>query len=1130
LPTADVTVNRTTFEQNKANSAGGTIWAPTTTGKTITFQDCAFINNSTGNSGGVFSASGDALGANINFINSTFTGNTAAGNGGVSRTFGNFNGTINVIGVTATNNTANNNNGGGGFSLSGLAGTPPTMNIKSSIIAENIAGGSNKNTGADISRAVGTINIEFTLIGVYPTTTTGIVETVPGSNLKGSTTTPLPPDLLPLANYGGSTRTRVPNSTSPVINKGSNPLSLPNDQRGPGFTRTFGGTADMGAVEANRPAPTVAAVNAPNVVTAGGTTYTFSITFQDDNGINVATLSTAGAVTVSGGNYAVPEVAVFKSVDIPTDGTPRTATFEVAAPGGTFDLADNGTYNINIVGNKIFDIDIPTPLAVNAGVAGKFNVALPQNFVVDEASDIDDGLIGPGQLSLREAIQLANKATGFDSVTFSPTVFASDTTITFTDNRIAISDSVKLIGPSSKLTLVANPVVSANSFHFIVDGFGTLNVEISNLTLINGNRDSNAFGANGGSIGNSDENLTITNCTFENNTSWLDGGAVGMSGKGNLSIVNSKFIGNFTKVANGFSGGAVSAAAGTVTITGCEFENNNADGVGGAVVAQNTDSVTITNSKFTGNKSQAASSAGGGAMFFSNNAVIAISGCQFTLNEQSTSGAAGAISFSVGTSTVTIDNTSFIDNKSIGGSGGAIWTRNDFTGTIVLNNVTMTGNEAGVNGGAIRVGGNATITVNNSTLSGNKAVSALGGGIIMEAGGSLTVNGSTLSGNMAANGGGIYAKGGTGAALLVSNSTLSGNIASNDGGGILISAFTTNTATIRNSTLTLNDAQFGFNGGGGIAIIGTTGTVTLASSIVAQNLVTGGGDNRDIVSDAPITLAGKNNVIGVGDKGNVTYDPANQLGTLASPLDAKLAPLALNGAPAGSPLTHAITTLSPAFNMGNNDAGLTTDQRGAGFKRTSGGGTDAGAFELQLAVPPQVVDVIVNNGAAQRSLVTSLKVTFDEAVTLSGTPFILTRYANGTVGTIGLVINQVGGDVTLTFNNTGSITLDPGGSLPDGTYELTIVADNVMGTAGKLDGNKNGISEGSPIDNVTSKLHRLFGDANGDGAVTASDFAAFRLDYGSPGPSIFDFDGVGGVTAGDFNNFRLRYGLAGYQP
>lgn len=156
---------------------------------------------------------------------------------------------------------------------------------------------------------------------------------------------------------------------------------------------------DIGAVEANNPSPFVTGVSAPNVTVGGGTTYQFAITFADNNAINVSTLSTAGAVTVTGpGGFS--QNALFKSVDINTNGTPRTATFEITAPGGTFDLADNGKYTITVNGGKIFDTDVPTPLSVPTQKAGEFIVGLPQTFVVDatndEVTDTD------GKTSLRE--------------------------------------------------------------------------------------------------------------------------------------------------------------------------------------------------------------------------------------------------------------------------------------------------------------------------------------------------------------------------------------------------------------------------------------------------------------------------------------------------------------------------------------------------------------------------------------------------------------------------------------------------------------------------------------------------------------------------------------------------------
>ncbi len=55
--------------------------------------------------------------------------------------------------------------------------------------------------------------------------------------------------LGPLAPNGGPTRTHALLPGSPAIDAGSNPLGLTTDQRGTGFPRVLGGTADMGAHE-----------------------------------------------------------------------------------------------------------------------------------------------------------------------------------------------------------------------------------------------------------------------------------------------------------------------------------------------------------------------------------------------------------------------------------------------------------------------------------------------------------------------------------------------------------------------------------------------------------------------------------------------------------------------------------------------------------------------------------------------------------------------------------------------------------------------------------------------------------------------------------------------------------------
>ena len=58
---------------------------------------------------------------------------------------------------------------------------------------------------------------------------------------------------------------------------------------------------------------------------------------------------------------------------MPTNGTPRIATYSIAAPGGSWDGADNGTYTISMQADQVVDID---GNAAGAVPLGSFSVAI----------------------------------------------------------------------------------------------------------------------------------------------------------------------------------------------------------------------------------------------------------------------------------------------------------------------------------------------------------------------------------------------------------------------------------------------------------------------------------------------------------------------------------------------------------------------------------------------------------------------------------------------------------------------------------------------------------------------------------------------------------------------------------
>lgn len=79
----------------------------------------------------------------------------------------------------------------------------------------------------------------------------------------------------------------------------------------------------------------------PNVTSAGGTSYSFSVTFQDPGAINGSSIGTGEVgVSVPSGFSATPHF-VFAT---PSGNAPSVAaTYSFTPPGGSWDITDNGT-------------------------------------------------------------------------------------------------------------------------------------------------------------------------------------------------------------------------------------------------------------------------------------------------------------------------------------------------------------------------------------------------------------------------------------------------------------------------------------------------------------------------------------------------------------------------------------------------------------------------------------------------------------------------------------------------------------------------------------------------------------------------------------------------------------------
>ena len=193
--------------------------------------------------------------------------------------------------------------------------------------------------------------------------------------------------------------------------------------------------------------------------------------------------------------------------------------------------------------------------------------------------------------------------------------------------------------------------------------------------------------------------------------------------------------------------------------------------------------------------------------------------------------------------------------------------------------------------------------------------------------------------------------------------------------------------------------------------------------------------------------------------------------------------------------------------------------------------------------------VAVNGGsgftnANQRSMITSLVVTFNIPVTLAANAFTLENIGLFTASSSFIPQNQLllsppsgsssvftitfdAGTVAAgqTFNGVtkragGAAASTTGNSLADGNYVLRIDSTKVTSGSGTLTGN-------STFGAVAAdNFFRMYGDSNGDGRVDGADFNRLKAAFNTDNP-IFDFDGDGFVSSAtngvEFTEYQKRH-------
>jgi len=220
-------------------------------------------------------------------------------------------------------------------------------------------------------------------------------------------------------------------------------------------------------------------------------------------------------------------------------------------------------------------------------------------------------------------------------------------------------------------------------------------------------------------LANFDFSISDVTITGGKETTAVGGGGI-ISGSINntMSVTNCVITGNSATGAGTFGGGGISHEGGSLTITGTTISNNSTSGSGGGlgysagdplIRTPSTGTLSISGSTFSGNTANSAAAGGGGADLFN---------------------------FNGGIGTYSINSSSFTNNSAPNGRGGAIVVE---SGPMTLTTGSLSGNSAGVGGGAVYSSGSST-SVTFSRLVGNTAGNPLNGLTLFNAGGVFTAD------------------------------------------------------------------------------------------------------------------------------------------------------------------------------------------------------------------------------------------------------------------------------------------------------------------------------------------------------------------------------------------------------
>lgn len=220
--------------------------------------------------------------------------------------------------------------------------------------------------------------------------------------------------------------------------------------------------------------------------------------------------------------------------DAVTAGTATSVVDESTSGGFTF----TGTETIDTLQGEEFGFRIGGRNAdSNREIFGELLITRIEfsfdGVVVDSLSDIDDGDYSAGNMSLREAVRLANEYEGIDTITFDEGLAGE--TIVLTEGQLDLTEDVTIAGLGADRLAISGGGVSR-----IFSSSGQHEIVIEDVTLTDG--DAAAFPFGGALLVQSGVEATLRRVTVQNSTSEFSAAirAVGSA----VNVVDSSLVNN----------------------------------------------------------------------------------------------------------------------------------------------------------------------------------------------------------------------------------------------------------------------------------------------------------------------------------------------------------------------------------------------------------------------------------------------------------------------------------------------------------------------------------------------------------------------------------------------------------